>query len=79
MLALGGFDEGYRQPSIEDIELGYRLKQAGHRIRLCKALQVKHLKRWSVVSLLKSDFFDRALPWTELILRDRRVINDLNL
>ncbi len=78
-LALGGFDERYRQPSIEDIELGYRLKRAGHRIKLCKALQVKHLKRWGVVSLVKSDFFHRALPWTELILRDRRFINDLNL
>jgi len=78
-LALGSFDESYRQPSIEDIELGYRLRQTGHSIRLCKALQVKHLKRWGVVSLLKSDFFHRALPWTELILRDRRFINDLNL
>lgn len=78
-LALGGFDERYRQPSIEDIELGYRLKRAGYRIRLYKTLQIKHLKRWSVVSLLKSDFFHRALPWTELILRDRRFVNDLNL
>jgi glycosyltransferase involved in cell wall biosynthesis len=78
-LALGGYDKCYREPAIEDIELGYRLKQAGHRIRLCKALQVKHLKRWDVVSLLKADFFCRALPWTELILRDRCFINDLNL
>jgi len=76
---LGGYDKSYREPAIEDIELGYRLKQAGHSIRLCKALQVKHLKRWDVISLLKSDFFHRALPWTELILRDRRFINDLNL
>jgi len=78
-LAQGGYDESYRQPSIEDIELGHRLKQAGHRIRLCKTLQVKHLKRWGVVSLLKADFLHRALPWTQLILRDRRFINDLNL
>ncbi|WP_250125293.1 glycosyltransferase [Chroococcidiopsis sp. CCMEE 29] len=78
-LSLGGFDESYRQPSIEDIELGYRLKQAGYRIRLCKDLQVKHLKRWEMGSLLKADFFYRALPWTELILRDRQLINDLNL
>lgn len=77
--AVGGFDEGYRQPSIEDIELGYRLKQAGYRIRLWKTLQVKHSKRWGVGSLLRSDFFHRAIPWTELILRDRRLINDLNL
>jgi GT2 family glycosyltransferase len=78
-LALGGYDERYRQPAIEDIELGYRLKQAGHRIRLCKTLQVKHLKPWAVVSLLKADFFHRAVPWTDLILRDRQFISDLNL
>jgi len=78
-LETGGFDESYRKPSIEDIELGYRLKQAGYRIRLSKELQVKHLKRWSIRGLLKSDFLDRALPWTELILRDRSLINDLNL
>jgi len=78
-LELGGFNESYRKPCIEDIELGYRMKQAGYRIRLSKELQVKHLKRWNIRSLLKSDFFDRALPWTELVLRDRNFINDLNL
>lgn len=78
-ISLGGFNEHYRRPSIEDIELGYRLKQAGFRIRLCKRLQVKHLKQWNVMSLLKTDFCDRALPWAELILRDRIFVNDLNL
>jgi glycosyltransferase involved in cell wall biosynthesis len=78
-MEFGGFDESYRKPSIEDIELGYRLKRAGYHIRLSKCLQVKHLKRWGIISLTKSDFFDRALPWTELILRDRQFVNDLNL
>lgn len=78
-LQMGGFNESYRRPSIEDIELGYRLKQAGYRIRLCKTLQVKHLKRWEPISLLRADFFYRALPWTELIWRDRKLNNDLNL
>lgn len=78
-LAMGGFDESYRQASIEDIELGYRLKRAGLKILLCKTLQVKHLKRWEAGSLLKADFCYRALPWTELIWRDRSFINDLNL
>jgi len=78
-MEFGGFDESYKKPCIEDIELGYRLKKAGYRIRLFKSLQVKHLKRWGIISLTKSDFFDRALPWTELILRDRQFVNDLNL
>ena len=33
-LSLGGFDETYRQPSVEDIELGYRLKKGGYQVRL---------------------------------------------
>ncbi|NJR48755.1 MAG: glycosyltransferase [Leptolyngbyaceae cyanobacterium CSU_1_3] len=78
-LDIGGFDTAYRQPSIEDIELGYRLKRSGYQIRLSKAIQVKHLKRWDALSLLKADFFYRALPWTKLIHRDGKLINDLNL
>jgi GT2 family glycosyltransferase len=78
-LEAGGFDESYHQPSIEDIELGYRLQAAGCRIRLEKSLHVKHLKRWEMLSLLKSDFFCRALPWTELILRYGKLPDDLNL
>jgi GT2 family glycosyltransferase len=78
-LATGGFDVSYDRPAVEDIELGYRLTQAGHRIRLCKTLQVKHLKQWTALSLLRADIFHRALPWTRLILHHRRFDNDLNL
>lgn len=78
-MQLGGFDERYRFPSIEDIELGYRLKKAGYKICLHKELMVKHLKHLGVWSLLKTDFFYRALPWTTLILKNNQFINDLNL
>jgi GT2 family glycosyltransferase len=78
-LEIGGFDEKYQRPSIEDIELGYRLLKTGHKIQLCKDIKVKHLKRWGIRSMLKADFFYRAIPWTELILRDRRFTNDLNI
>jgi hypothetical protein len=78
-IALGGFDENYVKPSIEDIELGYRLQMKGHHIRLLKSLQVKHLKQWGVLSLLKSDIFHRGIPWTKLILRTGMLVNDLNL
>ncbi len=85
--AVGGFDEHYRRPCIEDIELGYRLKRAGHLIHLRKDIQVKHLKRWTPVSLLRADVFYRALPWTALLLQVRqhhpaqyeRFTSDLNL
>ena len=76
----GGFDETrYRLPSIEDIDLGVRLTRTGKRIRLVKTLQVQHLKRWTARSILRTDFFQRAVPWSELILRDGQFINDLNI
>ncbi len=78
-LAIGGFDENYRRPCVEDIELGYRLKSAGYKIRLDKALQVKHLKRWGVISLIKADVCDRALPWMKLILHQGEMPSDLNI
>ena len=71
-LALGGFDEGYRRPCIEDIELGYRLRHEGYKIRLCKDIQVKHLKRWTTFSLLRAEVFYRALPWMALLLQIRQ-------
>jgi GT2 family glycosyltransferase len=78
-LAANGFDEGYTRPSIEDIELGARLRQAGHRIRLCPEVQATHLKRWTLTSLWRTDIFARAIPWTRLILRQGRLFSDLNL
>jgi GT2 family glycosyltransferase len=78
-LEAGGFDESYTRPSIEDIEFGQRLRAAGRKIVLDPAVMVKHLKRWTLVSLLRSDLFDRALPWTRLIVRSSRLPDDLNL
>ncbi len=74
-----GFDESYQRPAVEDIELGYRLRMAGRKVVLDKGLQVKHLKRWTFWGLVKTDVLDRGIPWTELILRDRCMPNDLNL
>lgn len=77
--AVEGFDERYRKPCIEDIELGYRLTKAGYLIRLYKDIQVKHLKRWEFGSLLKAEIFYRAIPWTALILRQKTMNSELNL
>jgi glycosyltransferase involved in cell wall biosynthesis len=78
-LEFGGFEERYDHPTCEDIELGYRLRLAGHRIRLDRELLVKHLKRWTFWNLVATDIFKRAGPWTEMILRHRFMPNDLNL
>jgi len=74
-----GFNEEYGRPATEDIELGYRLIRAGRKIILDRSLLVTHLKRWTFWGLLKTDILDRGIPWTELILRDRFMPNDLNL
>jgi GT2 family glycosyltransferase len=79
-LDVGGFDaERYPEPSIEDIELGYRLRRAGYHIRLDGTLRVKHLKRWTLRSWLNADIRCRAIPWSFLILERRGLINDLNV
>jgi glycosyltransferase involved in cell wall biosynthesis len=78
-LDAAGFDESYARPSIEDIELGYRLYRSGLKVALDPAITVKHLKDWSFSGLIRTDILDRGIPWTELILRDRRMPDDLNL
>jgi hypothetical protein len=70
---------GFSDPSIEDIEFGYRLRRAGFRVRLAKDLQVRHLKRWTPLLLLRTDIFARAVPWTRLIIQSRTLPNDLNV
>lgn len=76
---VGGFDEEYPVPCIEDIELGSRIRRSGHRIRLEKDLQVKHLKRWRFGNMLATDLRRRAVPWTRLMLHEGRILNDLNV
>jgi GT2 family glycosyltransferase len=75
--AIGGFDESFRM--IEDIELGTRLRRAGYRIWLRPDVQVTHLKRWTLGSLLRSDIFDRAIPWSRLVLQSAHLPAVLNL
>jgi glycosyltransferase involved in cell wall biosynthesis len=78
-LAVGGFAEIYRRPSVEDIELGMRLYKAHIPIRLCPEIQVTHLKRWTLARLWATDVIARAIPWTHVILSERCLAADLNL
>ncbi len=76
---VGGFDaERYPRPSIEDIELGSRLAERG-RIRLDPDLQGTHLKRWTLTSMVRTDFSGRGVPWVALLVEQRRAPATLNL
>jgi hypothetical protein len=75
-VALGGFDPEQRW--LEDVELGHRLRAAGHRVQLDHSLQVTHLKRWTLASLIVSDIFHRALPWSEIAVRYSQPLRNLN-
>ncbi len=73
---LNGFDESWR--ALEDIEFGCRMYQKGYPIRLDRDLQFTHLKTYTLASLIRSDVFHRAIPWTRLMLERRIFRNDLN-
>lgn len=76
----GGFDcNKFAVPSIEDIDLGLRLHQAGHQIVLDRDIQAKHLKRWDIKNHLRTEIFCRALPWSKLIIENKSLVNDMNL
>jgi hypothetical protein len=79
-LDLGGFDPRlYRQPTIEDIEFGYRLTRAGGRIALARDVQVTHLKRWTLRDVVRTDIFHRGVPWMLLMKRAGVAESDLNV
>lgn len=78
--AAGGFDaERYRLPSVEDIDLGTRLVADGGRIRLDPLLQGTHLKGWTLSDMVRTDLWQRGVPWVELVLRHGAGSTALNL
>jgi glycosyltransferase involved in cell wall biosynthesis len=79
-LDLNGFDfERYRGPSIEDIELAYRIRAAGGRIVLDPKLHGTHLKTWTIFEVIRVDLFRRAIPWARLMMGRNESTNDLNV
>jgi hypothetical protein len=69
----------YPHPSIEDIELGYRIVDLGRPIVLRRDLEAKHLKEWRLKQLLHTEIFRRAIPWSRLMLERKHMSVDLNV
>jgi GT2 family glycosyltransferase len=79
-LAVGGFDEQrFPHASVEDIELGMRLVANGAQILLDPTIQGKHLKRWTLTSMVRTDFLRRGSPWVRLLLSSDPAATTLNL
>ncbi len=78
--AVGGFDEHrFTRPQIEDIELGYRLRDRGSRIMIQPDIQGAHLKQWKLLGSLRTDLLDRGIPWVRLLLERRSLARPANL
>lgn len=78
--AVGGFDaDAFPLPSIEDVDLGRRLREAGGRILRDPTLQGTHLKRWSLLDQLRTDVLRRAWPWSRLMARHPGAFAELNV
>jgi len=52
----GGFSEVYLGATVEDIDFCYRLTRGKNRIYLETDIRVGHLKRYTLITLLKTDF-----------------------
>lgn len=78
--ASGGFDaERFPAPSVEDVELGMRLRDRGARLRLDPNIRGRHLKAWTLSTMVQTDFWRRGVPWVRLLLRRGRGGAALNL
>lgn len=75
--AQGGFDE--TPGTVDDIDLGGRAARGGVKIDFDREIQVTHHKPWTMLSTLRTDLLLRGVPWTLMILRDRRMPNALNV
>lgn len=78
-LDVGGFDTGFSCPSVEDIDLGMRVTAAGGRIAIDPTLRCKHLKRWTLQSMILTDVFARAVPWTKMLVARHALPATLNI
>jgi GT2 family glycosyltransferase len=67
--AVGGFDAArFPTASVEDIELGMRLRRQGSKLLLDPSVRGRHLKAWTPWTMVRTDFARRGVPWVRLLL-----------
>ena len=63
----GMFDEWrFSRPQVEDFELGFQLRERGHRVVLRPEIQATTMKRWTLDAMVAADFQDRSVPWMRI-------------
>ncbi|HEU4712557.1 MAG TPA: histidinol-phosphate transaminase [Pyrinomonadaceae bacterium] len=77
--AAGRFNEDFADCALEDLELGLRLDAKGYKVVLNPALQVTHLKHYTLRRLVWIEFVQRAIPYTLYLLNQRRLPNELSI
>lgn len=70
--AVGGFDTRFRGADLEDMELGYRLVEAGYRIFIAPDIRIRHHYPPTAQRELKA-FARRAAIWMRLRKKDRKL------
>ncbi|NJO89638.1 MAG: glycosyltransferase family 2 protein [Chloroflexia bacterium] len=79
-----GFDESHKRASVEDVDLGQRIVNAGKTLHLNKKLMVVHYKRYSLKSFVKNEFirsFDLLKmlfvnKYTKHLVSNKRYLNN---
>ena len=74
--SVGGFDESYTRPGLEDVELGRRLARSG-KIRLVRRARVRHHFTDTLGRNLRGHF-SRGLQYVDLLFADRKFDNYLS-
>lgn len=76
----GGFDEKrFKRAEMEDVELGYRLIDAGGKIELDPTILCTHRKKITLASMIKGDFTRRGVPWARVLLERGWFLNPKGL
>lgn len=69
-LEAGGFSTNFLGANVEDIEFCYRLTKGSNIIFLNKDIRVDHLKRYTFLSMLKTDF-NRIIGMMKIIKKSK--------